>query len=316
MKKTLLLLTVLVSAFSLKGQTFWLENWVTETCLMGCTSYTGSNGTWVIDSIGINGTAANAWFFSETEGAMGRDKCGGLNSSATMHIGNVSTSPAAPLFCPTGDCGAAYDGSPSASILTNIRAKSPVINCNSKSNIYLSFNYIMGGRMGHDYGLVWYYNGSVWDTLAKPPITPVCGTEGKWSYFSIALPSSSNNNSNVQLAFSWTNDSAGYGNDPSFAVDSIELSVGLLSGINGAQANERIKLFPNPSNGIFNLEIKNYKSGIKNTIEVYNTLGERVYQLSNNDNTLNLKGQPPGVYLYRIFNETGNLISSGKLEIR
>ena len=37
------------------------------------------------------------------------------------------------------------------------------------------------------------------------------------------------------------------------------------------------KAFPNPSNGIFNLETMNGELRIKNTIEIYNMLGEEVY---------------------------------------
>lgn len=82
--------------------------------------------------------------------------------------------------------------------------------------------------------------------------------------------------------------------------------------------NEEVKVYPNPSNGIFQLEITNYKSGINNEVEIYNVLGQQIYQSNiNSDNTeINLSGQPQGVYLYRLINESGGLIGEGKVVIQ
>lgn len=82
--------------------------------------------------------------------------------------------------------------------------------------------------------------------------------------------------------------------------------------------NKEVKVYPNPSNGIFQLEITNYKSGINNEVEIYNVLGQQIYQSNiNSDNTeINLSGQPQGVYLYRLINESGGLIGEGKVVIQ
>src|ERR1700691_2480450 len=80
---------------------FWIENWTGTSCASLCTTYSGPNGAWKVDSVGIMGVAANIWYFSNTEQAMGRTVCGsGTGSNPTAHIGNQSNSPAAFIFCP------------------------------------------------------------------------------------------------------------------------------------------------------------------------------------------------------------------------
>ena len=80
-----------------------------------------------------------------------------------------------------------------------------------------------------------------------------------------------------------------------------------------------VKVYPNPSSGVFQLEITNEKIGINNMVEVYNILGEKVYSqqflISNSQFLINLSTQPNGVYLYRLITETGNLAGEGKLVI-
>jgi hypothetical protein len=87
-------------------------------------------------------------------------------------------------------------------------------------------------------------------------------------------------------------------------------------------------IFPNPNNGKFTLEVMNedvIATGIrtKSVVEIYNMLGEKVYSKSLNPqtggqgyNTIDLIGQPAGIYLYRVLTETGNLASVGKFVIQ
>ncbi len=80
-----------------------------------------------------------------------------------------------------------------------------------------------------------------------------------------------------------------------------------------------IVVYPNPSNGLFNLEIRNEELGVNNTVEVYNMLGEKVYSrfsAFNSPFSINLSGEPNGIYLYRVINEMGDLIGTGKLSIQ
>jgi len=78
-------------------------------------------------------------------------------------------------------------------------------------------------------------------------------------------------------------------------------------GINELAYNYFISVYPNPSN-----------HETKNTIEVYNGLGEKVYQslIDNTPFTLPLNHQASGIYLYRIVSENSNLVASGKLIIQ
>lgn len=77
-------------------------------------------------------------------------------------------------------------------------------------------------------------------------------------------------------------------------------------------------LFPNPNNGQFTVRLSansNYSS-----MEVYNTLGQKVFtsalQPGIVDNSINLSSEPNGVYLYRVLDATGNIISNGKFVIQ
>ena len=80
-----------------------------------------------------------------------------------------------------------------------------------------------------------------------------------------------------------------------------------------------IRLFPNPSNGIFTLRTNSYQSFANSYIEVYNMLGAKVYnetlQSVQDDNRINLSNQHNGVYLYRVLNENGGLLGEGKVVI-
>jgi uncharacterized repeat protein (TIGR03803 family) len=76
-----------------------------------------------------------------------------------------------------------------------------------------------------------------------------------------------------------------------------------------------ISVYPNPSNGTFNLSLSNVNTAYN--IEIYNVLGEKVYSeslpQSQNNNTINLTAQPSGVYLYRVITESEELVGEGKV---
>ncbi len=101
-------------------------------------------------------------------------------------------------------------------------------------------------------------------------------------------------------------------------------------GINDlANNNESVNIYPNPNNGIFTISLSHASlaSASRLIIEVYNVLGEKVIvatlkpmkqvqggQVQGN-NLINLTGQPSGVYFYRVLQENGNLIGSGKVVV-
>ncbi|MDA8441493.1 MAG: SBBP repeat-containing protein [Peptococcaceae bacterium] len=85
---------------------------------------------------------------------------------------------------------------------------------------------------------------------------------------------------------------------------------------------EKIKVYPNPSKGIFNVEM-NIKEN-NTAVEIYNVLGEDVYKSDllpsygmsgeyNYSGIIDLSKQSCGIYFYRILTETGDLISEGEL---
>lgn len=81
---------------------------------------------------------------------------------------------------------------------------------------------------------------------------------------------------------------------------------------------ELLNVYPNPSSGLFNLQVKSGEPKPK-SLEVYNVLGEKVYssQLSTltSQFTIDLSNQPAGVYLYILANNV-EIIGEGKLIIQ
>ncbi|HRH69692.1 MAG TPA: hypothetical protein PLB89_09325 [Flavobacteriales bacterium] len=235
------LLTLLpLSVLAFGQQVVWEEDFE-NGCTQGCaaTTFSGSNGYWSTMSTGTNGTCANIWFVSSQENGNPIGECGtGGTGNETLHIGNNAagcTSPNSCNFCPTGDCGAAYDAScPTTtcstccscqSSQTSTRAVSPVINLSGLANLTLRFKYIEGGVGATDNALLDYYNGTSWGQLADLPKTPVadCGAYGTWTAYTIALPATANNNANVRLGIRWVNNNDGTGSGPSIAVDDMEI---------------------------------------------------------------------------------------------
>lgn len=92
------------------------------------------------------------------------------------------------------------------------------------------------------------------------------------------------------------------------------------TGINTIESpNLTVNLYPNPNNGKFNIEVSSQWPYIsENRVEVYNMLGEKIYSRSAqaDDNLINLGTKSSGIYLYRIINQQGNLLASGKFIIQ
>jgi PKD repeat protein len=78
--------------------------------------------------------------------------------------------------------------------------------------------------------------------------------------------------------------------------------------------DKRVKIFPNPSNGRFNVELINFEGN--STIIVSNTLGAVVYRLNavENRNAIELSAMQKGIYFVTVQN--GKLISTQKLVIQ
>jgi hypothetical protein len=202
---------------------FWREAF-SNSCSNACTlPYTGSNGTWTSVSTGTNDPESNLWFVSGAECGNPTGGCGAgcATFDPSLHVG--------PDDGFVLDGGAHYDagglcgGFFSVCVTSDIRAESPTINCTGYSGITLSFVYMENGEGLLDNATAWYYDGGSWSQLVDLPKTSLCGVQGQWTNYSIALPASANNNPSVKIGFRWVNNDDGSGTDPSFAVDDISL---------------------------------------------------------------------------------------------
>jgi uncharacterized repeat protein (TIGR03803 family) len=110
------------------------------------------------------------------------------------------------------------------------------------------------------------------------------------------------------------------------------------AGINELKvASEKLKVYPNPNDGKFTIDVKSEELKVKN-LEIYNVLGEKVYSgmplnpllpapqggngqcASPNGSSgraypIDMSSSTSGVYFYRVLSEDGGLIESGKFVI-
>jgi hypothetical protein len=85
------------------------------------------------------------------------------------------------------------------------------------------------------------------------------------------------------------------------------------SGVTDQTANFNVKVFPNPSNGVF--VISGYNT-TGNQVQIYNVRGELIYEsiLAAEQTLINLQNQAKGLYLVRITTEDGFAVQ--KIEIK
>jgi sugar lactone lactonase YvrE len=78
--------------------------------------------------------------------------------------------------------------------------------------------------------------------------------------------------------------------------------------------SEKLKVYPNPSNGKFTFQIVNCKLFMVNEIpqiEIYNVLGENLFlpfTIHNSQFTIDLSNQPEGIYFLKAVTEDGNTL--------
>jgi hypothetical protein len=78
----------------------------------------------------------------------------------------------------------------------------------------------------------------------------------------------------------------------------------------------RLSIYPNPSNGIFTIQLPVGSS--ESSIEIYDVLGQNLLKqtLNNTENNIiNLCDKSAGVYFYRVVSNDGRLVGEGKIEI-
>jgi hypothetical protein len=88
-----------------------------------------------------------------------------------------------------------------------------------------------------------------------------------------------------------------------------------VTGIDDMSETDRIKIYPNPNHGIFNMVLNNNTS--RSIVKVYNMTGQEIFNsaLSAGNNNIILTGQLAGIYFYRIISGDGESQGSGKFVI-
>ncbi|HTB05977.1 MAG TPA: T9SS type A sorting domain-containing protein [Bacteroidia bacterium] len=75
-----------------------------------------------------------------------------------------------------------------------------------------------------------------------------------------------------------------------------------IAPLNNKQSHE-IETYPNPSNGVFTIEVKSEQLKVNSIVEVYNILGEKVYSETQNQNpyTIDLSDMNTGIYTLKVY---------------
>ena len=171
--------------------------------------------------------------------------------------------------------------------------------------------YLLAGGSGADtyFDTTWQGIAPIYGCLACQP----CGGAGV-QFIVMAV---AGYNGNMYAGGSFLSNTNGWGNN---AAPYLMEYTGPL-GVNEIKnKNEELKVYPNPSNGIFYIQMDNTQFTMDNEktqVEVYNVLGEKVYSsalsIVNSSLSIDLSNQPGSIYLYRVIDETGKCIGSGKL---
>lgn len=128
-----------------------------------------------------------------------------------------------------------------------------------------------------------------------------------WSMLGTSLGSTSSSMGSIAFRTSTNEIYAAYP-DAAFKTFVVEKH-GLAMGMEVVSAEYAITVFPNPSKGIFNLEMSRYEDLKINRIEIYSVLGDQVFSLNLTASTMtiDLSEMPQGIYFCRIVGESGEI---------
>ncbi len=161
----------------------------------------------------------------------------------------------------------------------------------------------VSGNCGQNWALRWSQSGS---TLATAPATSsnFIPTASQWKEITVSNIPTTNFTSNFRFKFAF--ESAGGNN---VYIDDINLSI--LSSINENSSIKELSIYPNPSNGLVNIEYTAEKE-LKTTFSIYDLTGRLVLQqqsqssVGNNKFTINDNSSfRTGMYLLTLENEEG-----------
>ena len=250
-KKASLILVFTISFISLSSQVFWTENFGTASANgdkgINAKGYNSTNGVYSLTDVGVNGSYPNIWYVSSIEAGMGAGNCskGYLQDNTltnkTLHLSRQPYLKGQSSIETLGDFGAVYSRNENTE--TDCRIETPFINCTSKANILINFDYFLGSLDGTDDSFsLYYYDGSNWSLINTFGPTQIgncnSGKQGLWKnsdYY--ILPSSANNNPNVKIGFRWKNEtsSSNVVTTNSQPIDSLKTNSG--SGYSSSTAN-------------------------------------------------------------------------------
>ena len=173
-----------------------------------------------------------------------------------------------------------------------------------------------GWRDSTKYTLTYDSYGNVTDELnqAKTSISWITSYEYKYIYQYDA-----NNNVTQKIEQDWVNASIGLLNNIK-TVNSDYQSFTTTGVEQISSSKNDFVVFPNPSNGIINLQTSNGQLATSNEykIEIYNLVGEIVYSTTNNKlqtlNEIDLSTQPKGIYFIQITD--GNSVVNMKIQLK
>lgn len=85
------------------------------------------------------------------------------------------------------------------------------------------------------------------------------------------------------------------------------------TGINKMEKINDVLVYPNPSNGMFNVEVEDF---INTSIVIFNSLGEKITEekLNSNSTSINISSCSKGIYFYQLKNANG-IVKSGRVVV-
>jgi hypothetical protein len=96
-----------------------------------------------------------------------------------------------------------------------------------------------------------------------------------------------------------------------------EISGTCVTGVNELAGHHYVNLFPNPNNGLFSIAYNFVDNN--HVFKLYDLMGKKTSEktLSGNEGieSINLHDMVPGIYFYKVLDENGNMLFSGKLVI-
>jgi PKD repeat protein len=171
-----------------------------------------------------------------------------------------------------------------------------------------------------DGGVSWtniYYKGGMnlatGDSISANPTDTVgfIPTSIQWRTDYIQLPPSIYGQSSVMFSF----ENRSYWGGQLY-IDNIHVPQGPASVNTISSADNKVVLYPNPNSGSFTIQVSGQQASSEVVVEIYNVLGQQIYQSTFTSGTTKVNLQnPAGSYIYRVRTLNGKQLSMGKLII-